>query len=67
MCVLRVGILKNSCKKIPKNREKSVIFLDILRIQNTHIKLSQTTLLTNEIYTFLKTPKIGVKILLKSV
>jgi hypothetical protein len=67
MCVLRVGILKNSCKKISKNREKSVIFLDILRIKNTYIKLSQTTLLTNEIYTFLKIPKTGVKILLKSV
>ncbi len=62
MCVLRVGILKTSCKKIPKNREKSVIFLDILRIKNNHIKLFQNISLSNETYTFLKTPKIGVKI-----
>ncbi len=67
MCVSRVGIFKNSCKTFSKNREKSVNFLNILRIQINYIKLSKTTLLINEIYAFLKTPKTGVKILSKLV
>jgi hypothetical protein len=65
MCVLRVGIFKNSCKNFSKNREKSVFFSDILQSKNKHINYAKTTLSLHEIYTFLKTPKTGVKILSK--
>jgi hypothetical protein len=63
--VSRVGILKTSYKKNPKNRKKSVKFSDIYISKNKHIKLSQNTPPTIETYILLKTSKMRVKIFSK--